>query len=98
MTPPCVSTASISSCVARFAWRAYWLLCGGMTRSRRRGPYPPGPAAATATPDAAALCVVRGVNGKDVAQVPLTEDQHPVGDLGPDRQHEAFGETVRPRT
>jgi hypothetical protein len=27
----------------------------------------------------------------------LTEDQHPVGDLGPDRQHEAFGEAVRPR-
>jgi hypothetical protein len=30
--------------------------------------------------------------------VPLTEDQHPVGDLGPDRQHQAFGEAVRPRT
>src|SRR5215217_938235 len=28
----------------------------------------------------------------------LAEDQHPVGDLGPDRQHEAFGETVRPWT
>jgi hypothetical protein len=29
--------------------------------------------------------------------VPLIEDQHPVGDLGPDRQDEAFGEAVRPR-
>jgi hypothetical protein len=28
----------------------------------------------------------------------LTEDQHPVGGLGPHRQDEAFGEAVRPRT
>jgi hypothetical protein len=35
---------------------------------------------------------------KNPAQMPLTEDQHPVGDLGPHRQHETFGETVRPRT
>src|SRR3954454_24546702 len=35
-----------------------------------------------------------GVHGKHLAQVPLTEDQHPVGDLGPDRQHEAFSEAV----
>jgi hypothetical protein len=42
--------------------------------------------------------VVRGVHGKHPAQVPLTEDQHPIGDLGPDGQHEALGETVRPRT
>ena len=41
--------------------------------------------------------VVGGVHGQHPAQVPLTEDQHPVGDLGPDRQHEAFGEAVRPR-
>ena len=27
----------------------------------------------------------------------LAEDQHPVGDLSPHRQHEAFGEAVRPR-
>jgi hypothetical protein len=27
----------------------------------------------------------------------LSEDQHPVGELGPDAQHEAFGEAVRPR-
>jgi hypothetical protein len=30
--------------------------------------------------------------------VTLTEDQHPVGDLGPHGQHQAFGEAVRPRT
>ena len=41
---------------------------------------------------------MRGVHGKHLAQVPLAEDQHPVGDLGPDGQHEAFGEAVRPRT
>ena len=35
------------------------------------------------------------VLGKDAAQVPLAEDQHPVGDLGADGQHEAFGEAVR---
>src|SRR5687767_363441 len=42
--------------------------------------------------------VVGGVHGKHLAQVPLAEDQHPVGDLGSDSQHEAFGEAVRPRT
>ena len=42
--------------------------------------------------------VVRGVLGKHPAEVSLAEDQHPVGQLGPHRQHEAFGETVRPRT
>jgi hypothetical protein len=41
---------------------------------------------------------VGGVPGEHLAQLPLTEEQHPVGDLGPDGQHEAFGETVRPRT
>ena len=30
--------------------------------------------------------------------MPLAEDQHPVGALGVDCQHEAFGEAVRPRT
>ena len=45
------------------------------------------------------LPVVRQrVLGKDVAQVSSSEDQHPVGDLGADGQHEAFGEAVRPRT
>ena len=39
-----------------------------------------------------------GVPGKHVPQVPLSEDQHLVGDLGPDGQHDAFGEAVRPRT
>ena len=42
--------------------------------------------------------VVRGLPGKHLAQVPLTEDQHPVGDLGPHCQDEAFGEAVGPRT
>ena len=42
--------------------------------------------------------VVGNVPGKDPAQVPLTEDQHPVGDSGPHRQDEAFGEAVRSRT
>jgi hypothetical protein len=31
-------------------------------------------------------------------QVPLVEDQHPVGDLGPHYQDEALGEAVCPRT
>jgi hypothetical protein len=42
--------------------------------------------------------VVRGIRGKHPAKVPLAEDRHPVGQLGPHRQHEAFGEAVRPRT
>jgi hypothetical protein len=33
---------------------------------------------------------VGGVPGKYLAQVSLTEDQHPVGDFGADPQHEAF--------
>ena len=41
--------------------------------------------------------VVRGVLGQHPAEVPLSEDQHPVGQLGADCQHEAFGEAVRPR-
>ena len=42
--------------------------------------------------------VVRGVPGKHLTEVSLTEDQHPVGYLGPRCQDEAFGEAVRPRT
>ena len=42
--------------------------------------------------------VVRGVRGKHPAKVPLVEDQHPVGQLGPHGQDEAFGEAVRPWT
>ncbi len=42
--------------------------------------------------------VVRGVRGQHPAKVPLSEDQHPVGQLGPHGQHDAFGEAVRPRT
>ena len=41
--------------------------------------------------------VVPRVLGKDATQVSLAEDQHPVGDLGADGQHKAFGEAVRPR-
>jgi hypothetical protein len=54
-------------------------------------------AAATAAPDAAAArCSARRTR-QAPAQVPLTEDQHPICDLGSDGQHEALGETVRPR-
>ena len=42
--------------------------------------------------------VVPRVLGEDAVQVPLTEDQHPIGDLGADGQDEAFGEAVHPRT
>jgi hypothetical protein len=41
--------------------------------------------------------VVHRIPGKHAAQVSFPEDQHPVGDLGSDGQHEAFGEAVRPR-
>jgi hypothetical protein len=41
--------------------------------------------------------VVRSVGGQHVAQVSLSEDQHPIGDFGADGQNEAFGEAVRPR-
>ena len=41
--------------------------------------------------------VVRSVGRENPAQVSLPEDQHPVGDFVADGQHEAFGETVRPR-
>jgi hypothetical protein len=40
--------------------------------------------------------VVGGEPGKHPAQMPLTEDQHPVGDLGPDGQHEPFAEASSP--
>jgi len=42
--------------------------------------------------------VVGGVTDKDPVQVPLAEDQHAVGELGPHCQDEALGEAVRPRT
>ena len=42
--------------------------------------------------------LLRGIRGEDPAEVPLAEDQHPVGELGSDGQHDAFGEAVRPRT
>ena len=39
--------------------------------------------------------VVRRISGEHDAEVSLSEDQHSVGDLGADRQDEAFGVTVR---
>jgi len=41
--------------------------------------------------------VVPGILGKHPAKVALTEDQHPVGQFGSDRQHKTFGEAIRPR-
>jgi hypothetical protein len=42
--------------------------------------------------------VVMGlVLGQDRAHVPLTEDQHPVGDLGPGGEHEPLRKSVRSR-
>jgi hypothetical protein len=35
------------------------------------------------------------VLGQDRPQMPLAEDQHPVGDLGPGGEHEAFRVCVR---
>ena len=46
---------------------------------------------------AAQPILLRGVPGKHAAQVSLAEDQHPVGDLGSDGQHEAFGAPVAGR-
>ena len=48
-----------------------------------------GAAAAKQRPMRPRGVVVRGVHGKDPAQMSLTEDQHPVGDLGPHCQDEA---------
>jgi hypothetical protein len=42
--------------------------------------------------------VVPGVLGKHPAEVSLPEDQQTIGHLSPKRQHDAFGEAVRPRT
>ena len=41
--------------------------------------------------------VIPNVLGEHHTQVPLTEDQHAVGEFGSDRAEEPFGETVRPR-
>jgi hypothetical protein len=41
---------------------------------------------------------MHGIPGKHPTHVSLPEDQHPVGDLDPHRQHEPLGEAVRPRT
>ena len=50
-----------------------------------------------AVPDAAARCCSGRRTRQGPAQVPLAEDQHPVGDLGANGQDEAFGEAVRAR-
>jgi hypothetical protein len=45
-----------------------------------------------------ASSVVMGlVLGQDRPQVPLAEDQHPIGDLGPGREHEPFRIGIRAR-
>ena len=41
------------------------------------------------------LVVVHRVSGERPAQVSFAEDQHSVGELGADGQHEAFGVAVR---
>ena len=41
--------------------------------------------------------VVRRILGEHRAKVPLSEDQHAVGEFGAGGQDEAFGVTVRPR-
>jgi hypothetical protein len=46
-------------------------------------------------PVRAMVVIVRGVLLQDCAQVPRSGDQHPVGDLGPDRPHPALGISVR---
>jgi hypothetical protein len=40
---------------------------------------------------------MRGIQGKYPAEVLFSEDQHAVGELGADGQHESFGEAVRPQ-
>ena len=41
--------------------------------------------------------VMRLVLGEDRPQMPLAEDEHPVGDLGSDGEHEPFRVSVRAR-
>ncbi len=41
---------------------------------------------------------VRDILDQDGTEVPFTENQHPVGDLGPDRADEPFRVGVRPRS
>ena len=44
----------------------------------------------------AASVVMGFVLGQYRPQVPLAEDEHPVGDLGPGSEHEPFGKGVAP--
>jgi hypothetical protein len=41
--------------------------------------------------------VVPDILGQDQPQMPLAEDQHPVGDLGPGGEHEPFRISIRAR-
>ena len=41
--------------------------------------------------------IVPDVLGQDRPQVPFTEDQHPIGDLGPGGEHESLGVSIRAR-
>ena len=45
----------------------------------------------------ASSVVVSLILGQDRPQMPLAEDQHPVGDLGPGREHESFRIGIRAR-
>ncbi len=45
--------------------------------------------------DGGVALVVAGVLGKDAAQMAFAEDQHPVGDLGSDREHEPLRIGIR---
>jgi len=65
----------------------------GQVRDRVIGPRRAELAAAMWPPSV----VVGGVLGQDRPQVPLAEDQHAVGDLGPGGEHEPFRITVRTR-
>ena len=57
------------------------------------GPGRAGLAAAMGSPP-----VVMGlILGRDRPQMPLAEDEHPVGDLGPGGEHEPFRISVHPR-
>jgi hypothetical protein len=59
-----------------------WVGCGGRRSRERYGSSP---------------VVVPDVCREYPTQVPLTEDQHAVGEFGSDRTHEPFRETGRPR-
>jgi hypothetical protein len=87
-----------------------WALCGPLIfaeEAAEDGPTPdprlgevggrvvgPGRAELSAAMGAPSVVVGR-ILGQDRPQVPLAEDQHPVGDLGPGGEHEPFRISVR---